>query len=101
MTCHDYVCPQHGTLTLYKKMHDKHWTKCPECGKDLTLIISAPAVKSAPDQFWETENGGRGRYISQLQQVPGKPNDPNAFCRSQSEIFEKAKKLGLHAERVR
>jgi hypothetical protein len=55
-----------------------------------------PATKPPPDMGWEGENGGRGRYISQLQREPGKEGcDPEAFCRSRNEIEEKAKRRGM------
>ena len=61
-----------------------------------------PSICPPPDSGWEGENGGRGRYISQLQREPGPDgSDPTAFCRSQSEILEKAKRRGLTATRAR
>lgn len=96
---HDYSCPNCGVREMYKRMTDDHYTKCPVCKAKLTYVIAAPAVKPAPDQFWETENGGRGRYISQIQQ--GEKTDPNAFCRSQSEAIDKAKRLGYRVTRTR
>lgn len=101
MPNHDYSCPKCGTIELYKKMMDPHPRKCPTCKSQLTHLICAPAVKPAPDMFWENENGGRGRYISQLQQHVGEANDQNAFCRSQNEAIDKAKRLGMTVERVR
>lgn len=61
-----------------------------------------PSIKPPVDSGWELENGGRGRYISQLQREPGpEGSDADAFCRSQSEIIEKAKRRGLTATRAR
>lgn len=60
-----------------------------------------PSFK-AVDMGWEQENNGRGRYISQLQRTPGpEGSDPQAFCRSQGEIIEKAKRRGLDVVKVR
>lgn len=76
---------------------------CPKCGSTniKRVIRTAPAIKPAPDSGWENENGGRGRYISQLQRKPGpEGSDPEAYCRSQKEIFTKARKQGKRAERA-
>ena len=48
-------------------------------------------------QDWGTENGGKGRYISQLAD---EAHDKRAYARSPKEAMEKAKKRGFKAERV-
>lgn len=48
--------------------------------------------------FWDRENNGKGRYISQLAKKPG---DPNAYARSPGHAMEKAKRAGKEVERVR
>lgn len=66
-------------------------TKAPDYEKG-----ECPATKPPVDMGWESENGGRGRYISQLQSSPGpEGSDRNAYCRSRSEIVEKAKAKGM------
>ncbi len=77
-------------------------TPCKKCGGKVAWIAFVPNVKAPVDMFWENENGGRGRYISQLQKEPGVGEcDKDAFCRSQSEAVEKAKKRDLKVERTR
>ena len=50
-------------------------------------------------QGWEGLNGGRGQYISQLEDKPtGKPTDA-AHCRSMSELYEKAARKGFDVHR--
>lgn len=50
-----------------------------------------------PDAGWENENGGRGRYISQIAE---KLDDRGAYCRSRTEALEKAKRRGFVAEKA-
>ncbi len=99
MPAHDYLCTECGIIELIKRMSEEHPTKCPKCRNKISYVVSAPAVKSAPDMFWETENRGRGRYIGQLQQ--GLEKDPNAYCRSQNEAIDKGKRLGFKVTRAR
>jgi hypothetical protein len=47
------------------------------------------------DTSWGSENGGRGRYISQMAD---KPNDPKAYYKSQSEVAESCKRRGFSYE---
>lgn len=54
----------------------------------------SPAFRM-PGQGWEQENGGRGRYISQIALKQG---DRGAYCRSRGEALEKAKRRGFEAE---
>lgn len=68
--------------------------RCPLCRhvSAIKIIIKAPRVK-VPDSGWEAENGGRGRYIGQLADRPDK-TESFAFCRSQREAIDKAKRKG-------
>jgi hypothetical protein len=72
---------------------------CPACAATGTRRVTptrVPAARSAVDQGWRFENGGRGRYISQLQRTPGRAgSDKGAFCTSQNEAIEKAKQRGF------
>ncbi len=103
MPRYDGDCQKCGTIEIVKRMNDPFPRKCPSCGGAFARVFNTDiAVKAPPDSGWESENGGRGRYISQLQREPGNSgSDPEAFCRSQSEIFEKCKRRGLNCERAR
>ncbi len=75
---------------------------CAKCGGAVAWVPAVPRIKPPADSGWENENGGRGRYISQLQRGPGIGEcDRDAFCRSQSEAIEKAKRRDLKVERTR
>jgi hypothetical protein len=57
------------------------------------------------DKDFSAENNGKGRFIDALAKVNPDGNtydtkDPNAYVRSQREALEKAKKLGLTAEKA-
>ncbi len=102
MRRNDYVCTKCDHFhEQVLRMHDDP-SPCPKCGARVEWVPSVPFVKPAPDMFWENENGGRGRYISQLQRAPGQGEcDANAYCRSQNEAIDKAKRLGFKVERRR
>jgi hypothetical protein len=55
-------------------------------------VAAAGTVRIRPpkDSGWESENGGRGRYIGQL----GKPNDPKCYHRSVASAKEEARRQG-------
>lgn len=103
MPTYDYHCARCDlTIEVAHRMSESPRLRCPMCTKVLKKAVSLVAIKPPVDMFWENENGGRGRYISQLQDTPGpEGSDPTAFCRSQSEIVEKAKRKGLVTERAR
>jgi putative FmdB family regulatory protein len=76
---------------------------CKNCGVRMSRNIVAVAVHPPADAFWEYENGGRGRHISQLElpleeKVDAglniRQNDNFAYCRSRQEIVEKAARRG-------
>jgi len=102
MPAYDYSCRKCGEI--HEQVHGMFElpSACPHCkSKKLEKVIVAPAIKPPVDSGWESENGGRGRYISQLQTEPGPPGEKDAYCRSQSEAIEKAKRRGLQVTRVR
>ncbi len=103
MPTYDYDCAACGnTHEQFHSMNEKP-ERCPHCGsKKITKAICLVAIKRPVDMFWENENGGRGRYISQLQKEQGKfGSDPDAFCTSQDAAMEKAKRRGLNPVKAR
>lgn len=100
MPLYDYECPacahseelHHG----FAECDSVHL--CPTCGADMHRVLTPTAYKQAPDFTWAFENGGRGRYISQLQEKPmggSLTPDKEAFCRSRNELLDKAKRKGF------
>jgi hypothetical protein len=80
-----------------------HKHPCPLCEENMQRQVVLVAIQPPPDAFWEFENGGRGRHISQLELpleekvdagLDIKKNDPYAYCRSRNEIVEKAARRG-------
>lgn len=104
MPRYDYECPACLRVAeIAHRMSESPRVRCPACSSVMRkAIFTAPAVKAAVDSGWESENGGRGRYISQLQRVPGpEGSDPTAFARSQSEAIDKAKRRGFTVTKAR
>lgn len=93
MPTYDYECNKCGEFEIYQHMSEDRLTACTRCGskKFQRIITKAPAFM-IDDMAWEQENGGRGRYISQLAEKQG---DPNAYCRSKESVREKAKIAGF------
>lgn len=103
MPTYDYTCDTCGhEHEQFHRMNDQP-DECPNChSSKVSKQICLVAIKRPVDMFWENENGGRGRYISQLQQTPGKMgSDPDAYCTSQDAAMEKAKRRGLNPVKVR
>lgn len=62
--------------------------ECAKCGAKCGRRVVSSFVHSAPDQSWEYENEGRGKWISGL----GKRGDPKAYHRSLGSAVEAAKR---------
>ena len=95
MPLYDAVCNgcQHE-FEYFQSIAKRHQTpKCPQCGSFLTHKIMSQMRARCLDAGWASENGGRGRYIGQLANTIDK-RDPNAYCRSRAELFEKARRAG-------
>lgn len=61
---------------------------CAKCGKPTLRIITCANSYASKDSSWETENQGRGKWISGL----GKRGDPKAYHRSLNSAVEAAKR---------
>lgn len=44
MPLYTYRCEQHGAFDKLKKMSEREFTECPECGKVCSQSLSAPAM---------------------------------------------------------
>lgn len=87
-----YACPKCGEFDAWHTMKEK-LTKCPTCKRKVDRVFSTGvAFMAAKDSGWESENGGRGRFIAQ---IANDVNDPGAYCRSRAEIVEKGKQRGF------
>jgi len=73
---------------------------CPNCrsekvsryfGNGLHTSVSAASL----DTGWERENGGRGRYFSQLEQSATCTRSPENCFRSRNEAIEACKRRGF------
>ena len=102
MPSYEASCPECGHYATYiSTVEDRNATPaCKICGAQMDKVIfTAPAVR--PDiHTWDTENGGKGRYIDQLQRTIGK-KDPNAYCTSQQDAINKAEAMGHKVEKTR
>lgn len=106
MPVYDYECQKcKYAKTLCHTMaecDEKH--PCPKCRTGMVRVIGVPrAVKPPPDMFWEMENGGRGREMTQFCGNKYKPGDPRnkRYARSQAELIETCKREGYSYERLR
>jgi putative FmdB family regulatory protein len=73
--------------------------KC-ACGRTAHRTVERPALVRDDPTDWRGENGGRGRYITQLQTSIGAKRDDHAYCRSRQEALDKARRRGDRAEIV-
>jgi putative FmdB family regulatory protein len=103
MPIYEYECADCGYRADEFRMLDDRNTPgvCPQCGHALErAFLTAPCAKGPWETDWSNENGGRGRYIGQLQTTLGSKKDSNAYCRSQREAIDKASSRGLKASKV-
>ena len=102
---YDYRCPScnYEQELVHPMSHCDRKRECPKCNTGMRRDIVLVAIQPPQDSGWEFECGGRGRYISQLELpldekvdagLDIKRSDPYAFCRSRSEIVEKAARRG-------
>lgn len=91
MPVYCYECESCGPFEEVQSMKDDRLTSCPRCGGKCQRVLPPPVPVHFVDHYWEQENGGKGRYISQLASRKG---DPEAYCRNREEIIRKAEKRG-------
>lgn len=92
-----YACPRcHYAREVWHTMKqcDTHSEDCPRCRKAMQRApqVAGIAIES---RGWEGKNGGRGEYISQLEQTPNGRKSDFAHCRSMNELREKAARVGM------
>lgn len=105
MPTYQYFCQKCAKATdlwhPMKACNDPH--PCPTCSWRMTRDVVLVAIQPPQDAGWEFRNNGRGQYIPQLELelndkvdagLDIKKNDPYAYCRSRSEIVEKAARRG-------
>jgi len=94
----DYGCKDCGCTFDVPENENKQEYTCPDCGSGRWGLIpqrSNVAIK-CDTMSWSTENGGKGRRISQLDYGVRQPY----YAKSQSAAIDEAKRRGLKAEKV-
>ena len=81
------------------KQCDTFKAKCPECGDRMQRQPQLAGMKVMA-RGWEGLNGGRGQYISQLEQKADGRQTDYAHCRSMAELHEKAARMGMDVHRT-
>jgi putative FmdB family regulatory protein len=52
---YEYECPEHGRFELVRKFSDAPLTKCPQCGKPVQKLLSAPAIQFKGSGWYVTD----------------------------------------------
>jgi putative FmdB family regulatory protein len=52
---YEYECPEHGRFELVRKFSDPPLTKCPQCGKPVQKVLSAPAIQFKGSGWYVTD----------------------------------------------
>ncbi|HEY7516016.1 MAG TPA: zinc ribbon domain-containing protein [Vicinamibacteria bacterium] len=55
MPLYEYECPEHGRFELVRKFADPPLTKCPQCGKKVEKVLSAPAFQFKGTGWYVTD----------------------------------------------
>ena len=66
MPLHEYSCPGCGRFEILQRFSDQPLAVCPTCGKEVTRLISAPAI-----QF-----KGSGWYVTDYARKPAPASSP-------------------------
>ncbi len=101
MPTYEHECNCGNVFEELRSMSQSHqMAKCPACGAMAARVILTPPAGRMDPTDWQSENSGRGRYITQLQRTIGSKVDNNAYCRTRQEARDKAEKLGCTSEVV-
>jgi hypothetical protein len=92
---YDHFCDHcdHTQEEIYG-MRETPEIRCEKCKCLTRRIITGGYSHSAPDQNWELENGGRGKWISGM----GKRGDPKAYFRSRGAAVEAVRRANKDYE---
>jgi putative FmdB family regulatory protein len=52
---YEYECPEHGRFELVRKFSDAPLTTCPQCGKPVQKLLSAPAIQFKGSGWYITD----------------------------------------------
>jgi putative FmdB family regulatory protein len=52
---YEYECPEHGRFELVRKFSDPPVTTCPQCGKPVQKVLSAPAIQFKGSGWYITD----------------------------------------------
>jgi len=52
---YEYECPEHGRFELVRKFSDAPVTTCPQCGKPVQKLPSAPAIQFKGSGWYVTD----------------------------------------------
>lgn len=101
MPIYSYKCPTCGhTQDLLCSVADRD-RRTPTCCKNfMEREVSHPQLVRSDPTGWSDENGGRGRYITQLQKTLGSRKDPDTYCTSRQQAIDKAHRRGDRVEIV-
>jgi putative FmdB family regulatory protein len=91
MPLYEYDCENCGPVEVEHRMGEH--PSC-RCGGTLTRDYRTPPCISTDAEDWSQENGGKGRYISQMA---SKQDDPNAFFQSRKDVHKECASKGWTA----
>ena len=60
MPLYEYQCPTHGTFEVIQKFSDAPLTTCPNCGAEVTKLLSAPAIQFKGTGWYITDYARKG-----------------------------------------
>lgn len=99
MPLYDTFCEKCDHLWEQKHLMREAHEPCPKChSKQVRTHITLGSIQIAAnslDAGWENEEGGRGRYFSQLEDSATCTRSPKNFFRSRNEAIEACKRRGF------
>lgn len=96
MPFYDCECQDCGSVHEQRhRMADPHGP-CPKCRSTSVITIFTQPVRVNPplDRNWESLNGGRGQYFSQLEESKTCTRSAENFFRSRNDAIEACKRRG-------
>jgi len=60
---YDYRCSCGNTFEDYKRIEDRHYSKCPKCGKKARMIFSPCRAVHIFQPYWDEHIGPKGPVL--------------------------------------
>ena len=90
MPLYEYECPKHGRFEVIRKFSDPVLKKCPQCGKPVEKLASAPAFQFKGTGWYVTDYGNKGKGRSGDESKSETKSETKSESKSESKSDSKS-----------